>query len=229
MQNDKKLPVNSVQIAPSILSADFGHLVRDCEMVLQNGADLLHIDVMDGVFVPNISIGIPVIASLRKAFPGVFFDVHLMITNPLRYIDAFAKAGASLISFHVEAEPTVEETVQAIHNTGCKAGIVLKPGTTVEEILPYLHMVDLVLVMSVEPGFGGQAFMPSALAKLQDIKEYAVKNGLQQLLIEVDGGINETTAGQVVKAGANVLVAGSAVFGKKDVKQAIRQLRGENG
>ena len=228
MQNDKPLLVNKVQIAPSILSADFAHLAHDCEKVLQNGADILHIDVMDGVFVPNISIGIPVIASLRKAFPGVFFDVHLMITGPLRYVKAFVEAGASLISFHVEAGSPVEETIQAIHGTGCKVGIVLKPNTSVEEILPYLHMVDLVLVMSVEPGFGGQAFMPSALIKIQDIKEYAVKNGLQQLLIEVDGGINETTAGQVVKAGANVLVAGSAVFGQADIKQAIWQLRGEN-
>ncbi len=228
MQNDKTMPINRVQIAPSILSADFAHLAHDCERVLQNGADMLHIDVMDGVFVPNISIGIPVVASLRKAFPNVLFDVHLMIVEPLRYVEEFAKAGASLISFHVEAGSDVEETVQAIHKVGCKAGIVLKPHTKVEDILPYLHMVDLILVMSVEPGFGGQAFMPSALVKLQTIKEYAVKNGLQQLLIEVDGGINIETAPAVIEAGANVLVAGSAVFGQADMKQAINGLRGES-
>lgn len=217
---------NAVQISPSILSADFACLAESCAPALSGGADMLHIDVMDGLFVPNLSIGVPVVKSLRKALPTVFFDVHLMIASPLFYIEAFAKAGASLISFHVESFSPIQKTVDAIHEAGCKAGLVIKPGTPPEALYPYLDKVELVLVMSVEPGFGGQAFMPESLSKLRALRAEAARRGLSGLLIEVDGGITPENSRQAIDAGANVLVAGSAVFGAEDPAAAIRQLRG---
>ena len=215
-----------VLVAPSVLSADFANLAKSCEEVLFAGADMLHIDVMDGVFVPNISIGIPVVKSLRKALPDAFFDVHLMITRPLQYVDDFARAGASLISFHLEAEADARETINAVHKAGCSAGIVLKPGTQVQEVFPYLHDVELVLVMSVEPGFGGQAFISSALEKIKEIRQYAAENELHSLQIQVDGGINEKTAGDAVQSGADILVAGSAIFEAENKAQMINLIRG---
>ena len=216
---------NKVQVAPSILSADFANLAKSCEEVLLAGANMLHVDVMDGIFVPNISIGVPVVKSLSKAFPEVFLDVHLMIITPLKYIFAFADAGASLISFHIEAESGVQETIDAIHATGCKAGIVIKPNTNVEESFSYLKDVEWVLVMSVEPGFGGQEFMPEALNKIKAIKNYAEENNLNNLQIQVDGGINKSTAHLVIESGADILVAGSAIFGAEDKKKAIHEIR----
>ena len=168
-------------ISPSILSADFSKLGTDCRMVLDAGAKMLHYDVMDGHFVPNISFGVPVLKSLHKAMPDAFYDVHLMITHPQQYAEAFAKAGASLLNFHLECDDDIQETIDAIKAQGCKVGMTIKPGTPVEELGYYLDQLDLVLVMSVEPGFGGQKFMPSALDKLRWLKAEKERRGLRFL------------------------------------------------
>ena len=212
-------------VAPSLLSADFAHLARDCRSCLDAGAEFLHFDVMDGHFVPNISFGAPVLSSIAKAVPA-FYDVHLMLTDPLDYLPMFLKAGASMITFHLEANSPVEETIDAIHAGGAKAGIVLKPATPAEAAFPWLDKVEMVLVMSVEPGFGGQKFQSGALDKLAAIRQQAVKTGRSELLLEVDGGIDRNTAPLCVKAGASVLVAGSAVFGAADPAAEIAFLRG---
>ena len=212
------------QLSPSILSADFAHLERDCSAVLAAGADMLHFDVMDGHFVPNISFGLPVLRSLHKALPSALLDVHLMISEPLRYTPEFAKAGAGIITFHYECGQ-VAETIAAIKAAGCKAGLSIKPGTPAEAVSPYLPDLDLVLVMSVEPGFGGQKFMPSALDKLRFLREECAKRGLTPYL-EVDGGVDLKGTGQAcVEAGANLLVAGSAVFSAADPGAAVQALR----
>lgn len=212
------------KVSPSILSADFANLERDCKKVIDNGADMLHIDVMDGIFVPNISIGLPVVKSLRKK-SDAFFDVHLMIIKPHLYVEEFCKQGADLVSFHIESESDVKETIDLIKKCGKKAGIVIKPATAPQEVFPYLDMVDLVLVMSVEPGFGGQSFMDNALDKLKVISDEAKRRNLKDLYIEVDGGINETTGKMCAESGANLLVAGSYVFGSQDIKAAIDSLK----
>ena len=210
-------------ISPSILSADFCCLERDCRLVLEAGADLLHFDVMDGHFVPNISFGVPVLASLHRGIPSAFFDVHLMISHPLSYVDAFAKAGAGLINFHLEAEDDPDAVLTAIRAAGCKTGMTIKPGTPAQALLPWLDRLDLVLVMGVEPGFGGQKFMPSALEKLAALKEERQARGLQ-FLLEVDGGVNAGTAPLCTGAGADILVAGSAVFSAADPAAAVKSL-----
>ena len=212
-------------VAPSLLSADFAHLARDCRSCLDAGAEFLHFDVMDGHFVPNISFGAPVLSSIAKAVPA-FYDVHLMLTDPLDYLPMFLKAGAAMITFHLEANSPVEETIDAIHAGGAKAGIVLKPATPAQAAFPWLDKVEMVLVMSVEPGFGGQKFQSGALDKLAAIRQQAVKTGRSELLLEVDGGIDRNTAPLCVKAGASVLVAGSAVFGAADPAAEIAFLRG---
>ena len=214
-----------IKIAPSILSADFAKLGAEVEDIRLGGADYVHFDVMDGRFVPNISIGIPVLKSLRRA-TEMFIDAHLMILEPIRYAEAFCRAGADLANFHVESD-SLENILSAINVTkslGKKAGVTLKPGTQAEAVLPFLEKVDLVLVMTVEPGFGGQSFMSEMLPKISAIREYIEKHkpGCE---LEVDGGIDASTAALVKAAGANVLVAGSAVFRADDRARAIREIR----
>lgn len=207
------------KISPSLLAADFCRLDRELDKIAAAGVEWLHLDVMDGVFVPNISFGIPVIQSLRK-ISKLTFDVHLMIQEPLTYVDAFADAGADFLTFHLESSSDPQKTIEAIHARGMKAGISIKPGTPAEAVLPYLSQIELVLVMSVEPGFGGQKFMPSCLDKIRTIR--AASDTVE---ISVDGGINGTTGALCREAGASVLVAGSYVFGAKDPAEAIASLR----
>ena len=209
-------------LSPSILSADFSHLGADCRMVLDAGAQMLHYDVMDGHFVPNISFGVPVLKSLHKALPDAFYDVHLMITHPQQYAEAFAKAGASLLNFHLECDDDIQETIDAIKAQGCKVGMTIKPGTPVEELGYYIDQLDLVLVMSVEPGFGGQKFMADQMEKLR-----ALRAKRPELLLEVDGGVNRETAPICRENGADVAVAGTAVFRAENIPAEIALLRGE--
>ncbi|ATY85090.1 ribulose-phosphate 3-epimerase [Kyrpidia spormannii] len=208
----------SVMMAPSILSADFARLAEEVESVTQAGANWIHVDVMDGQFVPNITIGPPVVASLRRV-TDLPLDVHLMIANPDRYIEDFARAGADRITVHVEACPHLHRTIQSIRATGVKPGVALNPATPPEMVRWVLEDVELVLVMTVNPGFGGQAFLPRTVEKIPLLREWA--GDRDDLCVEVDGGIDPSTAPKAVKAGADVLVAGSAVFGRADRKKAL--------
>jgi ribulose-phosphate 3-epimerase len=214
---------SSIKIAPSILSADFGKLAQEVLAVERAGADWIHVDVMDGRFVPNITIGPVVVRAVRKA-TRLPLDVHLMIVEPERYVDDFAEAGADVISVHVEPSFHLARTLQQIRARGKKAGVVLNPHTPPEAIAYVLELVDLVLVMSVNPGFGGQAFMPEVLPKLRALRKMIDARGLPALL-EVDGGVAPGTARRVVEAGARVLVAGSAVYGQPDYSVAITAIR----
>ena len=199
-------------LAPSILAADFNILGKQIKAVEKGGAEYLHIDVSDGVFVPSISFGMPVVECIRPA-SGLYFDVHLMITEPERYVEEFAKLGADGITFHLEATEDPQSVIDLIHKCGKRAGISFKPETEVEQVFPYLHSADLVLVMSVEPGFGGQRFLDKSYERIAALREYIDKNHLN-VGIEVDGGIDRRNVKKILKAGANVIVAGSAIFRK---------------
>lgn len=212
-----------IKISPSILACDFSRLGEEIESIRIAGAEMAHLDVMDGIFVTNISFGLPVIESIRKS-TEMFLDVHLMITKPERYIDRFIDAGADLVTFHVEATDCPDKCIEIIKSRGKKAAISVKPNTPIEEIYPFLDSCDMILVMTVEPGYGGQALIPECLEKVKKLKAEIDKRGLS-VDIQVDGGINEKNAADAKAAGANVLVAGSAVFKYANRKAAVDKLR----
>ena len=209
-----------IKISPSMLASDFANLENELKKCKTGGADLIHLDVMDGHFVPNISIGAPVIAAMKKVC-DVPFDVHLMISDPYFYIDDFVKAGADIITFHIECDSDINKTIDKIIALGCKASLAVKPNTDIEAVYPYLDKLSMVLVMTVEPGFGGQSFMPEMMPKVKEIKRECQRRGLNNILIEADGGISRDTIEQASEAGVDVCVAGTAVFRAADPAKAI--------
>ena len=212
------------RISPSILSADFANLERDLHRLADSGADFAHVDVMDGHFVPNLTIGAPVVRALHRV-SRIPLDVHLMITNPDQYLDDFIKAGSDIITIHLECDANISETLRRIRAAGVKAGLSIKPGTPVSALTEYLPLLDLALIMTVEPGFGGQSFIPSCLPKISELR--ALIDRLNPTcMLEIDGGVTVDNAPAAIAAGADVLVAGSAVFGAPDLQDAIRNIRG---
>ena len=211
----------NVMLSPSILAADFAALGEDCARVVRAGAEMLHVDVMDGMFVPNITIGIPVVKSIRPT-TQLPLDVHLMIVEPGRHVEAFAKAGADIITIHLEACADAHEVIRQIHSCGCKAGVSIKPGTPIEVLEEYLDEVELILIMSVEPGFGGQKYIPESTERIRQTAELIRKSG-REIELEVDGGVGAGNVELVLEAGANVIVAGSAVF-KDPAKNAAEMM-----
>ncbi|MCI9354039.1 MAG: ribulose-phosphate 3-epimerase [Firmicutes bacterium] len=208
-------------LSPSLLAADFTKLGQQLEQIEKGGAQYIHLDVMDGIFVPNISFGIPVIQSIRKS-SNLIFDVHLMIVEPERYVEAFRKAGADIINFHIEATKDAASTLSKIKSLGAKTGITIKPNTPVSEIVPYLENVDMVLIMTVEPGFGGQKFMADKMEKVTELVKIREQKNLK-FDIEIDGGVNINNVKEILDTGVNVIVAGSAVFGAEDVESRTKE------
>lgn len=219
----QKRSTDMIKISPSVLSCDFSRMGEEFKNLEHYGADWIHIDVMDGHFVPNITLGAPIVKALRKC-SELTFDVHLMISDPYKYAPDFIKAGADVLCFHVEADSDVEKTVDLINSLGCTPALALKPATPAEAVFPYLDKIGMVLVMTVEPGFGGQSFMEDMMPKVSAVRAECERRGID-MDIQVDGGINAKTVETAAAAGANVLVAGSAVFGAESPKDAVSELR----
>ena len=215
----------SVTIAPSILSSDFTRLAEECEAVLGAGADWLHVDVMDGHFVPNITIGLPVVRELRSSLPEAFLDVHIMIDNPDDFAAAFIEEGADLVSFHPEATDHTHRVIQSIHEAGGKASLAINPATPLDCIEYVVEDLDMVLLMSVNPGFGGQAFIEATLQKLRDLRAMLERLGRPELPVQVDGGVKTHNIADIARAGADVFVSGSGIFGAESYEEAITEMR----
>lgn len=214
---------DKIYIAPSILSADLAHLEAQIKQVEEAGADVLHVDIMDGHFVPNLSFGPSIVGSLKK-ITNLPLDVHLMVEHPLNFLETFATKGADIITVHLEAKSDIKASLTRIRELGIKAGLSIKPKTRASEILPFINLLDLVLVMSVEPGFGGQQFLPSSASQIAEVKQI-INQADHAILLEVDGGINMQTAPLATRAGANMLVAGNAIFSASDPVSALKQIR----